>query len=435
MSSSLRVGIGRFTTCLLCILSAPTLANVGSGDAGSGSGDAGSGDMAAVEPSSPPQPPTSPPYRAPAPPVAPPDNVVSPSLVEYLRAGDVRMVRPSPTRETLRRRDEAYVALRIDTVVHELVEQRTPHDVDVSFAPLLRASAAEAITLLVTDHPTNRARIGQAPGVLTALVELVDNAWREGVAHDALIAHAQTDADFVAAESAAEAIWILSFSSATNHRMLMGLGAIEVLAAMVTARDVHGLRTVPRAVMWAAAALQNLAASYCDTPDGRCAWRWSQGGGTRLGIDEAQSVVVDANAARLSIGRVPRLLEALVAYACEGPAGPHDPPVGEPWPSKAAVDSRAASSVVPWAAAGALKNLALSEEVAERLLQTPRAAECLCRLARSRDWLESSKAQAALYHLHPRAADRPPGAVSGGNFACEPTDAPLPPRAGQRDEL
>ena len=27
--------------------------------------------------------------------------------------------------------------------------------------------------------------------------------------------------------------------------------------------------------MWAAAALQNLAASYCDTQDGRCSWRWS----------------------------------------------------------------------------------------------------------------------------------------------------------------
>ena len=352
--------------------------------------------------------------------------------MDYLRAGDSRMVRPHAHGETYRRRESEHVKLRIDAVVRELVDQRTPHDVDVSLPPLSRAKAAEVCTLLTTGHPTNRERLGSTPGVLRALIDLVDRAWRDAVAHDALVEQVQTDDHFEAAEAAAEAIWTLSFNSTSNHRQLLRLGAVEVLAAMVTARDAHHVQIVPRAAMWAAAALQNLAASYCDTPDGRCVWQWEHGT-TNLHVDTMLKVTVDAAEARASIARMPRLVEALVAYACEGPVGPYDPPSGTPWPSRASVDSRNAPSVVPWAAAGALKNLALSEAAAEQIMHTPRSAECLCRLSRSGDWLESHKARSALYHLRTRAASRPKDAVAGGNFACSSAE-PLPPRAGQRDE-
>ena len=58
------------------------------------------------------------------------------------------------------------------------------------------------------------------------------------------------------------------------------------------------------------------------------------------------------------------------------------------------------------------------------------AAACLCKLTSSPDWLESSKARAALVFLQPRAAARPKADVTGGNFACEGDPVPT-----QRDEL
>ena len=136
--------------------------------------------------------------------------------------------------------------MRIKAVIEELIHRSTPHGVDISLPPLARGKAAEAITLLVTDHPANRKLIGSSPGVMRALVHLIDTSWRDAVSHDALVAAAQTDHGFEAAESAAEAAWILSFNSAQNHAALLAAGAIEALSGLVTARDVHGVATPPR---------------------------------------------------------------------------------------------------------------------------------------------------------------------------------------------
>ena len=175
------------------------------------------------------------------------------------------------------------------------------------------------VTLFTANSPLTRSRLGSTPLLLTSLVGLVERAWRHArltlslalafalalfalpstphtsphpsphpsplhslaplhlrhaAAHDPSASLASpTDAAFLAAESAAEAIWSLSFSHAHNHAALIDAGAIEALAGMVSARDLLGIRTPPRAAMWAAAALQNLAASYCETADGRCVWR------------------------------------------------------------------------------------------------------------------------------------------------------------------
>ena len=418
-----------------------------SGEAGSGeyaSGDFGSG---SGEPAPPPGQPSPPPYRSPMPP-PPPPNLVSSEVVDYLRAGDRRMVRPSNSGYTNKLREEYWATFRIDFVIKELIDQRTPHDVDISLPPLARAKAAEAITIYVTDHPANRAKIGGAAGVSRALVELVDRSWRDAVAHDPQVLTNQTDIMFLAAESAAEAIWILSFNSPANHASLIREGAIEALSGLVTARDVHGVATPPRAAMWAAAALQNLAASYCgETNDGRCPWDWPQGG-TQLAVRDRVKVTVDSEAARVKIASMPKLIDSLARYACEGPVSPYDPlagrasayegipigpttqermdamfGVGVPWPSRARVDSRKHYAVVPWAAAGALKNIALSEYGANAIIGSENSSKCLCRLAVSRDWLESSKAQAALAFIRPRVAAR-------GQFACPPS---APSGRGDRD--
>lgn len=296
---------------------------------------------------------------------------------------------------------------RIDAVIREVTSTRSELGADISLPARARAEAAEAITLLVTDHPTNRARLGKAPGVLSSLVELVDDAWRTAVAHDIDVAMEQSKDSFLAAEAAAEAIWILAYNSTVNHAALIELNAVEVLSSVVTARDALGLQTPSRAVMWAAAALQNIAASYCG---GRCEWVWQRGEANRL--QPLHQVTLDAEPARRRMAMQPDLVNALVQYACEGPVGPADGG-GAPWPSKANVESRYASSIVPWAAAGALKNLAISSVASDGLLTTQNAPRCLCALAHSRDWLEASKAKAALYFLEPRAADR-----SDGGFSC-----------------
>ena len=388
------------------------------GDFASGSGDDPAATTSPAIPPSAPPPPSPPPYWSPPSPHVPFDDLVSPALCDHLRSGDRRMVRPSPSSVTKRLRAEAYALNRIDSVIEELTRNVSTHGVDLSLPMPARAKAAEAVTLFVADSPPNRARFGAAPGVLAALVALVDRAWRDAVAYDPEVSAPHTDAKFDAAEAAAEAIWILSFNSPSNHRRLVReLGAVEALAGMVTARDALGVRTPSRAAMWAMAALQNLAASYCNTLDGRCTWRYVRGAPSRL--EATTEITIDAEEARQRIARQPGVVDALVGYACEGPVGVADG--GDaPWPSKANVESRNAPSVAPWAAAGALKNLALSEHVvrgwlllADGRLDTMR--RCLCRLARSRDWLESSKAGAALGFLRPRAA----AGVEGDGFGCE----------------
>ena len=92
------------------------------------------------------------------------------------------------------------------------------------------------------------------------------------------------------------------------------------------------------------------------------------------------------------------LVTSLNNYACIGPVRgemtTENPYVGD----NAVVGGQCddSSNIVAWAAAGALKNLALSPEA--RPMIEP-FIECLCRLAHSPDWLEENKGQGALHHL------------------------------------
>ena len=261
----------------------------------------------------------------PAPPPTPPDlpDLHSAPLAEYLRAGDDRMVRPTAGDVTSRRRAEPHVTAILDGVLGELIGATSAHGTDLSHPPLARAKAAEVLTLLATDSPDTRAKLGAATGVTTALIDLVDRSWRHAAAFDRAISLESTTATFVAAEAAAEAIWILTFASPANHAAFVREGAVrhrrrpaarahrwrarahthahartrpsshtssplaaaapqvEALAGVVTAEAALSVVVPARATMWAAAALQNLAASYCATADGRGA------AGPRCGCDRA----------------------------------------------------------------------------------------------------------------------------------------------------
>jgi len=106
----------------------------------------------------------------------------------------------------------------------------------------------------------------------------------------------------------------------------------------------------------------------------------------------AASAEADAEAARRRIAAVPGLLHALVDLA----AAP--PPESGLLPSRARTSDRLAPGIGAWAAAGALKNLALSSSV-RAALQGSAAPHALCTLRASKCWLQSSKSQAALRYL------------------------------------
>jgi hypothetical protein len=156
--------------------------------------------------------------------------------------------------------------------------------------------------------------------------------------------------------------------------------------------------TVPNQVMWAAAALQNMAASFCATEgDGGCYWSWNNKATHVQVEEESLPIVADGTATRRAMLAEENLVEALVDYVCAGPI------TGEPsdeniLPGENAQDGRddASPNLIAWAAAGALKNLALEPDAKERIED---AMPCLCRLRESSDWLEESKANDALFFM------------------------------------
>ena len=321
-------------------------------------------------------------------------------LIAHLRASDHRLVRPSPTEGTLRRREEGCTPDRLQELIRTLC--------DANEKISRRQDAAHIAALCTTDHPTNRQLIGGEACVAGALVALV-KATTGAEEHNTMSRRAASARLNGAAAAAAEAIWILSFNHAANHAAFVAAGAVESLSELIVSSALTKApppssplaRIASRessVVMWAAAALQNLAASYCETADGRCRWHWQKdvGGDARLVADGL--FVVDAEPARARALRVDGLLGALSTLVCSWTGDIRKRGKQLPWPATATVfPPNNVPSIIPWAAAGALKNLALSSETHTQL--PPTAARCLCALSASPDWLESSKSQAALVHL------------------------------------
>lgn len=158
--------------------------------------------------------------------------------------------------------------------------------------------------------------------------------------------------------------------------------------------------------MWACAALQNLAASYCSTEnDGRCYWHWPTKKENHGGLQQ-HHVVVNKNglpmksngeAARKQVLDIPGLVQGLIDLACTGPVTGM-PNKNNIFPGKNAIVGRDDDNphLVAWAAAGALKNLAL-EPSAKGTLEP--ALPCMCRLKNSPDWLEQLKSQDMMHFM------------------------------------
>jgi hypothetical protein len=291
-------------------------------------------------------------------------------LIEDLRGDDLRLMRWDATKHTKKRQNDG----ACDSLQDALSVISS-----TSSSPLMQGLACEYATFCVTNNPKQRARLSVYDGIHSSIAKLVSSK------------NSHTSA------MASHLIYIATFGNSVNHQGFTAANAVRNLAAVVKDQESSQVQT-----MWAAAALQNLAASYCDTDgDGRCYWKWRKNDGVfSFSLSSKKyTMLSDGEAVRQAMLSDEKLVRRLIDLACWGPVRGEmttdNPFVGE----NAIVGTHdGASTIVPWAAAGALKNLAIAAE-ARPMIET--SIKCLCRLSHSPDWLEENKGEGAIRHLRP----------------------------------
>jgi len=270
--------------------------------------------------------------------------------IAYLRAGDYGLVRPGPSDATWERQTSG--GCKDLSAVLELLAKDSNN-----------TKAAEYLVLCTSNQPTHRQQI--TTEALDSIISMLD--------------HKDT------AAIAGETIWIASFNNKQNHQHL--LQAIPKLAKLLTDEDCDCYH----AQMWAAAALQNLMASYCVTETGHCWWHWNQEG--EFTVEQESPLAIDGEPARQKVLNTLEIVDALSKFVCQGPSP------GDLMPGEATINHTVAANMVTWAAVGALKNFALNPEARALLLDDEDLLLCICELAGSDDWLERAKAEDVLFHL------------------------------------
>ncbi len=182
-----------------------------------------------------------------------------------------------------------------------------------------------------------------------------------------------------AAAVAAESIWILSFNDKHNHYYFVDNGAIPKMTKIIEQRRGDRDHYAILSAMWSAAALQNLAASYCGTESGHCWWEFDNHEGLHL-HPESPLVINGSIAAEKIVNSSDGFVGTLNNLVCQGGMGPSD----EIWPSLATIRDNMTLKMMTWAVAGLLKNLA-SYDVSEHAANASK--HCLCLLTESEDWL------------------------------------------------
>lgn len=333
------------------------------------------------------------------------DNVPIPSvedldgMIAYLRHDDTRLIRYDVPNVLTWMRQEKLCSEHLETLMKRLA---TRFDEDSNLALEDQTKIVQIVTLCSSENPDRRHYIGtfQDSVVLKAVVSLLD----EG-------------SDSVTAV-VGDAIWILSFADHHNHDYFVE-HAIEPMASILVDRadalEKMGEQKSPGAdgdasaaalaVMWMAAALQNLAASYCETESGHCWWEYkhpeeeadedNQEGEYGIYLHEESPVFISAERAAEAIVKAAggELVPVLHRLVCAEPMTEEDESI---WASEATVEGAGSVDprIITWAVSGLLKNLSVYEESFNATFD---AKDCLCALVDSADWLESSKADDALY--------------------------------------
>ena len=258
----------------------------------------------------------------------------------------------------------------------------TRFDADPTIPPEDQIKIVQLLTLCSSEHPGFRQTIG---------------SFEEGVALKAIVSLLDENQDSVTAVVGA-AIWILSFANQFNHDYFtehaigkMASILVERANALDQITEEANKSACALAVMWMAAGLQNLAASYCETDSGHCWWEYKfsdQESDNEHGIylHEESPLKVDASESAEAIvesvgGELVNVLHRLV---CAKPMTGEDE---DAWASEATIDGSAVDPrIITWAAAGLLKNLSIYEGSNTATIE---AKECLCALTQSEDWLVS----------------------------------------------
>ena len=265
------------------------------------------------------------------------------------------------------------------------------------------ASAMEVCTLCITNHPTNRHIFSEGQNI-----------------EQSYTIHASVVALLRIPELAAKAghlIWIATYSNSKNHFHFIAADVIQALSTVVLSvpypipTDSSQPSGVALSVMWAAAALQNLAASYCDA-DGTCGWEWFKHEHNDEERNEFEyvfeltedsgNIIVDATEVRQAIASNTALIYRLLQWSCHGPVS-GSMTMDNPFPGRNAIaipEHESSMNIVPWAALGALSNVAIDPTVKGQLLEHyGDTMPCFCYMSQSPDWLEAVKGQYVLQHL------------------------------------
>jgi len=307
-------------------------------------------------------------------------------LADFLRDDDVRVVRPYPSEVTAARQQT--------DACEEGLQDALTHLTDDSASLLEKHVAADIVVLCTTNNPVNRAKL-----------------WKGGdKVHKALLSmlkSLKTEDDFTSAATAAEAIWISSFNSTENHKIFIEEHAVEILSGVLMYPCVE-MSSCHLTQMWSAAAMQNLAASYCHTESGHCWWEYNSEEG-KLDLNPESPLKIDSTVVRQNIINDDALVSKLIDLTCQGPVEEPHQSMFYPWPSRAEITydgifDEKFPTIVYWAAAGVLRNLVISPESHEKIKP---AVKCFCNLSNSPDWLEQGKAEETLYRLGVTPEDCP----------------------------
>ncbi|CAB9507217.1 expressed unknown protein [Seminavis robusta] len=394
-------------------------------------------------------------------------------LVLVLRSNDYRLVRPHPTPATVAQQD-TWCPPKMASLLLTLCashgggrrrrrSQKSRGKQKVSLQK--RGMAAEAVALCLTNQPQYRDLAANATlfqNLRTMHKQLLvgedDNNNDTDTTIELSLAKGLTDLlqqgityyqkhqdrqAVTAMAQAAEAVWIASFHHPTHIHNFLKHNTIQVLGDIIVTNRPKAFQNgsiiefpyrPAHAVMWACAALQNLAAHYCHNNGGTCTWEWQQNVNDNdnnpvLALKDRNDSLEQpelAHQARHQILAIPNLLETLAEWICF--VGPIHAPINETygWPGDAKLwkgltptthsPHLRSPSIVPWAAAGVIKNLLLlllnsdddnNHKLRERLQAMPphhptSLPECLCRMKQhSPDWLERDKASDAVYFWGP----------------------------------
>lgn len=332
--------------------------------------------------------------------------------IQILVGTDTRLIRVDATKHTAEIQTE-FCPSALPIAMNAILNYANPDPSKPIFDPSsnyttkdmeikVLASAMEVCTLCITNNPTNRNIFSEGQNIeqsynihtsIVALLRIPELAARAG-----------------------HLIWIATYSNAKNHFHFIAADAIYALSTIITniPYPIPADITPPGAalsVMWAAAALQNLAASYCDA-DGTCGWEWFKHEHEDEEKNEFEYVfeltpdsgnlIVDATEVRKAIASNTPLIYRLLQWSCHGPVS-GSMTMDNPFPGGNAIsipEHESSMNIVPWAALGALSNIAIDPAVKVELLEYyGETMPCFCHMAQSPDWLEAVKGQYVIQHL------------------------------------